>query len=186
MPYVTVLPMKGNQWKTTGGSLGFLSRICFKTLRTTERTMTPKPMTKTWDVVPSLSRCWDAGPATCWRRPMVAGAAAGAAAAGGDGRVAKRRSGQARLFQVVQRERTACLSRDFQWRGRGRNREVGNNKGIEIANGHWRCRSVALYVVCTMRRPALTSSWQFAPHFELKLDLEPINAINCTYFEEPF
>lgn len=25
MPYVTVLPIKGSQWKTTGGSLGFLN-----------------------------------------------------------------------------------------------------------------------------------------------------------------
>lgn len=31
--------MMGNQWKTTGGSLGFLKRSWLKTLRTTARTM---------------------------------------------------------------------------------------------------------------------------------------------------
>lgn len=31
--------MMGNQWKTSGGSLGFLKRSWLKTLRTTERTM---------------------------------------------------------------------------------------------------------------------------------------------------
>jgi hypothetical protein len=37
MPYQTVFPMMGNQWKTTGGSFGFLNNSCFRTLRTTAR-----------------------------------------------------------------------------------------------------------------------------------------------------
>jgi len=34
MPYVTVLPMKGIQWKTTGGSVGFLDKSCLRTFET--------------------------------------------------------------------------------------------------------------------------------------------------------
>lgn len=37
MPYATVLPITGSQWKTMGGSFGFLSSSCFKTLSTTAR-----------------------------------------------------------------------------------------------------------------------------------------------------
>lgn len=72
MPYVTVLPIKGNQWKTTGGSLGFLNINWFKTLRTMERTMKVTATTPTWDAVPSSLKRWDSGPATSSRSPMIA------------------------------------------------------------------------------------------------------------------
>ena len=63
MPYVMVLPTKGNQWKTMGGSLGFLNSSCDKTLRTTETKITPKTTVPTWEAVPSWENCWDSGPA---------------------------------------------------------------------------------------------------------------------------
>ena len=37
IPYVIVLPMIGSQWKTIGGSFGFLKRTWLRTLRTTDR-----------------------------------------------------------------------------------------------------------------------------------------------------
>ena len=37
IPYAIVLPIKGTQWKTTGGSCGFLYKACPRTLSTTDR-----------------------------------------------------------------------------------------------------------------------------------------------------
>ena len=44
--------MTGNRWKTTGGSLGFLSSICCKTLRTTatrRKEANPRPIMVGYD-----------------------------------------------------------------------------------------------------------------------------------------
>lgn len=53
-----VLPMKGTQWKTTGGSVGFLKRSCRSTLITMAKNMkvaTPAAMRKGVDVFASVS-----------------------------------------------------------------------------------------------------------------------------------
>jgi hypothetical protein len=47
IPYVTVLPMKGNQWKTTGGLFAFLNRTCDSTFTTTETEMKVRKAVKT-------------------------------------------------------------------------------------------------------------------------------------------
>ena len=70
MPYVMVLPMTGNQWKTSGGSLGFLNSTCCRTLT---KTVTDKRVATTMPICdgsPSCENCWDSGPATSCRTPI--------------------------------------------------------------------------------------------------------------------
>ena len=72
MPYVTVLPMKGNQEKTMGGSLGFLKRIWLATWRKTDSAMTPPSSMETWAAGLNVWNCWASGcAAKSCRRPIV-------------------------------------------------------------------------------------------------------------------
>lgn len=71
MPYVIVLPIKGNQWKTTGGSLGFLNSTCFRTLKKTEVNKRPATANPTCDTTDSFDSCWDRGPEISCTRPIL-------------------------------------------------------------------------------------------------------------------
>jgi hypothetical protein len=71
MPYVMVLPITGNQWKTTGGSLEFLNTIWCRTLRKTEKKRRPANTTPTCDTTDSCDSCWDRGPEMFCRKPML-------------------------------------------------------------------------------------------------------------------
>lgn len=67
-----VLPMKGTQWKTTGGSCGFLNSSWLSTLRimaSTTKATSAEPTTMPVDL---LESCSDTGPARVARRPMIA------------------------------------------------------------------------------------------------------------------
>jgi hypothetical protein len=71
MPYVTVLPMTGNRWKTTGGWLGFLSSSWFRTLSTTASTIKEAKPEATRTGSEELEAKLPRGPATSARTPML-------------------------------------------------------------------------------------------------------------------
>lgn len=71
MPYVTVLPMIGNKWKTTGGSLGFLSSNCWRTLRTTASTRKAAKPAAIVTGVDELAVKLPIGPEISARTPML-------------------------------------------------------------------------------------------------------------------
>lgn len=74
MPYVTVLPMTGNQWKTTGGSLGFLNKTWWRTFRKTTAARKPASTTPIREAKESSANFWVSGSkwtAASWSRPMA-------------------------------------------------------------------------------------------------------------------
>jgi hypothetical protein len=71
MPYVIVLPMTGNKWKTTGGSLGFLSSNCWRTLRTTASTRKAAKPAAMVTGVDELAVKLPIGPEISARTPML-------------------------------------------------------------------------------------------------------------------
>jgi hypothetical protein len=71
IPYVMVLPITGNQWKTTGGSLDFLSNSCFKTLSTTERRIKEAKPAATTAAVDDSEVNLPTGPETSARIPIL-------------------------------------------------------------------------------------------------------------------
>ena len=71
MPYVTVLPITGNKWKTRGGSLGFMNRNCLRTLRTMARRIKEAKPAATTTGVDELEVKSPTGPVTVAKTPMV-------------------------------------------------------------------------------------------------------------------
>ena len=72
MPYVIVLPIRGNQWKTIGGSLGFLKRTWCMTFKDADRNAIETTTTPICHPSPSCENRSDSGPATSWRKPIFA------------------------------------------------------------------------------------------------------------------
>lgn len=81
MPYVMVLPSTGNQWNTTGGSLGFLSSSCFNTLRTMASRIKEAKPEATSTGKDELEVKSPNGPAMSARTPILCRRGQGAAAA---------------------------------------------------------------------------------------------------------
>jgi hypothetical protein len=63
--------MKGNQWKTTGGSWGFLNKSCRNTLITTLRTMNDSNAVPTSPETGSVEHRSQNEPRKSARKPML-------------------------------------------------------------------------------------------------------------------
>ncbi len=105
-----VLPIKGNQWNTSGGSLGFLNNNCRRTLTATTTSSKVAPATPTCDAVPNRENCWDAGPTRSSMSPI--GSANG-------GHRARWTVFRARRREDEQKTTAASLNGEFAmaWRG---------------------------------------------------------------------
>lgn len=66
-----VLPTKGNQWKTTGGSWGFLKSTCRNTLNTTDTLSRANRVIEPSTHIDWLEQCSQNLSMTTARRPMV-------------------------------------------------------------------------------------------------------------------
>jgi hypothetical protein len=71
MPYVTVLPMTGSRWKTTGGSFGFLSSSWVRTLRTMASTIKEAKLDAIRTGKEEVDVKVPNGPATSARTPIM-------------------------------------------------------------------------------------------------------------------
>lgn len=72
MPYVTVLPIHGNQWKTIGGSLDFFRRTWLRTFNTTASTTNEAKPATARRGVGAFEVKLPSGPATFSRSPIAA------------------------------------------------------------------------------------------------------------------